>query len=87
MARSERKMIQYLDSIPCVNALENEDGELIWYIRGKTFNEQTRGQIYRARPINKSPLRAKSPNNNIAHQKNNRMSGTRSQTGVPFSSR
>lgn len=84
LAKNEKKMNEYLQSIPGLNALVNERGELIWYIRGKNFNDQTRGQICRARPIKKSPsnrLRDKNPNNNVVHQTNyqncNQMSGPR----------
>lgn len=91
LARNERKMIEYLQSISCLNAFQSEQGELIWYIRGKTLNEQTRGQICRARQIKKSPsdrLRGKNLNNNVIHQTNyrnsNQMSGAQPQTAAPF---
>lgn len=91
LAKNEKKMNEYLQSIPGLNAFFNERGEMIWYIRGKTFNDQTRGQICRARPIKKSPsnrLRDKKPNNNVVHQTNyqhsNQMSDAGPQLAVPF---
>lgn len=94
LATCEKSMIQYLQSIPCLNAIVDDEGDLIWYIRGKTLNEQTRGQICRPRPIKKSPSdrsRAKDQNKNVVHQTNyrnsNQMSGMSPQSSFPFSPR
>lgn len=71
LARNEKKMIEYLKSIHCLNAFYNERDELIWYIRGKNLKEKTRGEICRSRPMKKSPSNRFCGKN----QTNKRMSG------------
>lgn len=77
LSRGEEHVIRYLEQIDGILSIVNEKNEPVWYVRGKTFNGEKRGQIYRPNNQPKSDFdlstnpHGNAPNTCIQYNNNN----------------